>query len=347
MVKQNIYDLDKDDLESWLTESGEPRFRKSQLLDGLYKKLYDDFFQFAALPNPLRETLRNSFEINPLIPTLTQKSKDGLTEKSLLELRDGQAVETVLMRYEKRNSLCISTQVGCAMDCVFCATGQMGFKRQLSSGEILGQIIYYQRRLREEGETLTNIVYMGMGEPFLNYEQTMKSIKCLTDSDCLGFGSRRITVSTVGIIPKIARFAEDTPQVNLAVSLHSADSNLRSQLVPANRIYPLDALIKACQMYIIKTHRRVTFEYALIEEVNDSTQAARELANLLSGMLCHVNLIALNPSSKYPLRGSSRERVTAFQEELIRQGIPTTVRLRRGIEINAGCGQLASSHNSE
>lgn len=231
------------------------------------------------------------------------------------------------------------------MGCVFCSTGQMGFQRNLSSGEILAQVIHFQRLLHAEGQAVRNIVYMGMGEPFLNYEQVSKSIDALSDPERLGIGSRKITVSTVGVLPKIAKFGEDHPQVNLAISLHAANEELRSQLLPANRIYPLRALMKTCQEYIQATNRKITFEYALIDQINDSPEQAQEFAELVKGMLCIVNLITLNPSKDYPTPGSSRERVESFRQILVDNGVQVTVRLRRGIEIKAGCGQLASPEN--
>ncbi|MFZ3070349.1 MAG: 23S rRNA (adenine(2503)-C(2))-methyltransferase RlmN [Anaerolineaceae bacterium] len=347
MDKASIYDLDKPALAAKLKEAGQPAFRTKQILTGLYDKFYTDFSQFANIPTALREMLETEFLIEPIETQKLLKSEDGFTEKALFQLHDGMNVETVLMRYTARNSLCISTQVGCPMDCVFCATGQMGFKRNLSPGEILGQIIHYMRKLRAEDNNLTNIVYMGMGEPFLNYESTMQSIRRLTDPEGLNFGARRITISTVGIIPKIERFSEEGLQVNLAVSLHSADNTQRSELVPANRLYPLKQLMAACRDYTDRTHRRISFEYALIAGVNDSFESAAQLAGLLKGMLCHVNLIALNPSKDYPLRGSKNEQVQAFYNALMERGIPTTVRLRRGVDIQAGCGQLASSQQTQ
>lgn len=347
MTKRLIYDLDNQALSDWLLGLGQPSFRVQQILAGLYSKYYSDFSQFANIPSSLREALDAEFTIEPVAVLKLLSSTDGLTEKALFQFSDGMAVETVLMRYNTRNSLCISTQVGCPMDCVFCATGQMGFKRNLTSGEILGQIIHYMRKLRAEEQKLTNIVYMGMGEPFLNYEAVMQSIRHLVDPDHLNFGARRITISTVGIIPRISRFADEGLQVNLAVSLHSPSDAQRSELVPANRLYPLKQLLAACRAYTDQTHRRVSFEYALIDGVNDSIEAATHLANALGGMLCHVNLIALNPSKNYPLRGSSREQVEVFYEKLVSRGIPTTVRLRRGVEIQAGCGQLASAQEPQ
>jgi len=222
----------------------------------------------------------------------------------------------------------------------------MGFIRSLSSGEILAQVLHFIRKLKAEDQNLTNIVYMGMGEPFLNYEAMMDSIQRLMDPRGLNFGARRITISTVGIIPKIEQFSKENLQVNLAVSLHAADDSLRSQLVPANRMFPLSKLIPACKAYTEQTHRRISFEYALIDGVNDSHEAALGLSSLLKGMLCHVNLIALNPSKNYPLQGSSKTKVHAFSATLEEHGIPVTIRLRRGVEIQAGCGQLASAEKT-
>ena len=343
MPKRLIYDLDFESLGAALTELSEPAFRTQQLWEGLYTRFYTDFAQFSNIPKNLRDSLSAQFIINPLRVQKTLLSQDGLTEKVLFMLSDNLSVETVLMRYERRNSLCISTQVGCPMGCVFCATGQMGFIRSLTSGEIIAQVLHFVRKLLAENQNLTNIVYMGMGEPFLNYEATMDSVRRLMDPRGLNFGARRITISTVGIIPKIEQFTKENLQVNLAVSLHSADDSLRSQLVPANRMFPLSKLIPACKAYTEQTHRRISFEYALIDGVNDSREAALALAGLLKGMLCHVNLIALNPSKKYPLQGSPKAKVHEFSATLEEHGIPVTIRLRRGVEIQAGCGQLASS----
>ncbi len=345
MPKMLIYDLDFESFSKAMADLGQQPFRARQIWSGLYQQHYGEFSQITNISGSLRAALSDQYTLNPLTPRTTLRSKDQLTEKTLFGLPDDLSIETVLMRYEDRNSLCISTQVGCPMGCVFCATGQMGYQRGLTAGEILAQVIHAMRLLQVEGKSLTNIVYMGMGEPFLNYEATMDSLRRLTDPTALNFGARRITVSTVGIIPKIEKFSHEGLQVNLAVSLHSADNELRSQLVPANRIYPLKNLLSACRAYTEETHRRVSFEYALINDVNDSPAAAAQLAGLLRGMLCHVNLIALNPSKQYPLQGSPREIVRVFADTLSERGIPVTVRLRRGIEIQAGCGQLASSQN--
>lgn len=345
MPKTLFYDLSTQELEDQMRLLGQPGFRQKQILQGIYNKLYASFDELENIPKNLRIELDNLFLLNPLSVEKVLKSRDGNTEKVLFKCLDGSLIETVLMRFDRRNSLCVSTQVGCPMGCVFCSTGQMGFQRNLSSGEILAQVIHFQRLLHAEGEAVRNIVYMGMGEPFLNYEQVSKSIDALSDPERLGIGSRKITVSTVGVLPKIAKFGEDHPQVNLAISLHAANEELRSQLLPANRIYPLRALMKTCQEYIQATNRKITFEYALIDQINDSPEQAQEFAELVKGMLCIVNLITLNPSKDYPTPGSSRERVEAFRQILVDNGVQVTVRLRRGIEIKAGCGQLASPEN--
>ncbi|HSN95272.1 MAG TPA: 23S rRNA (adenine(2503)-C(2))-methyltransferase RlmN [Anaerolineaceae bacterium] len=345
MPKTIIYDLTTQELEDQLCSLRQPNFRVKQIQQGIYNKLYASFDEFENIPKDLRAKLDDLFLINPISVEQTLKSRDGNTEKVLFKCLDGSLIETVLMRFERRNSVCISTQVGCPMGCVFCSTGQMGFQRNLSSGEILAQVVYFQRLMHAEGEAVRNIVYMGMGEPFLNYEQVSKSLDALTDPERLGIGSRKITVSSVGVLPKIAKFGTDHPQVNLAISLHAPNDELRSQLLPANRIYPLHALMKTCREYVEATHRKLTFEYALIDQVNDTPEHAQEFADLVQGMLCIVNLIALNPSKDYPTPGSSREKVEAFRQILVDNGVQVTVRLRRGIEIKAGCGQLASPEN--
>jgi 23S rRNA (adenine2503-C2)-methyltransferase len=227
------------------------------------------------------------------------------------------------------------------MGCVFCATGQMGFQRNLSSGEIVEQVIYYARMLHTQAEKVTNIVIMGMGEPFHNYDATMQAIDRLNHPEGLALGARRFTISTVGLVPAIRRFTAEQRQVNLAISLHAVDDDLRSSMLPINKKYPVSELLQSCHEYIEKTHRRITFEWALIRDVNDNLDQARKLAALLQGMLCHVNVIPLNPTQKYNGQATTRLRALEFRSELERKGIPCSIRLRRGIDIQAGCGQLA------
>ena len=337
-----IYDLTLPELEAALKDLGQPAYRARQIWQGLYHQLWDDPAQFTALPAELREQLRTAFRFQVLTAQQTLHSSDGETVKTLFKLPDDRMIEAVLMRYNERKTLCISSQAGCAMGCVFCATGQMGFMRHLSSGEIVAQVLHYARMLRSEGFEVTNIVIMGMGEPFHNYDATMAAIDRLNDAEGLNLGARRFTISTVGLAPTIRRFAAEKRQVNLAVSLHAANDTLRSSLMPINRKYPLDVLISACRDYVNETGRRITFEWALIQDVNDAPEQARELAALVKGLLCHVNIIPLNPTHKYSGMGSTRQRAQAFQAELERVGIPCTIRLRRGIDIQAGCGQLAT-----
>jgi 23S rRNA (adenine2503-C2)-methyltransferase len=246
------------------------------------------------------------------------------------------------MRYEDRRTLCISSQSGCGLGCSFCATGQMGFSRNLTSGEIVAQVIFFARELEKTEERVTNVVLMGMGEPFANYDQVMAAMERLNDPRGFGLGARRMTISTVGLAPKIRQFADTESQINLAVSLHTVDDELRSQLMPINKKYPVAKLLDACRYYVEKTNRRLTFEYALIDDVNDAPEDARALARDLKGLLCHVNLIPLNPTRAYAKAGSPADRAQAFCDVLGESNIPCTIRLRRGIDIGAGCGQLAA-----
>ena len=345
--KPLIFELGQEELAAMLKEWGEPKYRVKQIWQGLYQNLWGKSEEFSNLPEKLRNKLAENFSFSHLLPVSVIDSKDGKTRKSLLQLPDGQAIEAVLMKYDKRRTLCISTQAGCAMGCTFCATGQMGFGRNLSSGEICEQVLYYARQLKQEGEQVSNVVFMGMGEPFHNYDASMQAIDRLNDKDGLNLGARRFTVSTVGLVAEIRRFAKEKRQVNLAVSLHAVDDELRSSMLPINKKYPVQMLIDACRDYVEQTSRRITFEWALIQGVNDTPEQARKLAQLLDGLLCHVNIIPLNPTEGFAGEKSSKERVKAFQDELVNRGIPCTVRLRRGIEIQAGCGQLASLKTAE
>ncbi len=340
VTKVALLDLTCQEVQDLITSWGSPRYRADQIAEWLYKHLATDFDQMHNLPLSLRERLKEKAEIRRLTVKDEVSSPDGLTRKLLFALPDGNTIESVLMRYERRNTLCLSTQVGCPIGCPFCATGQSGFVRDLSPGEITEQALYFAR----EGK-VTNIVFMGMGEPFLNWEATWKAVLTLTDPRCFGLGARHITLSTAGVVPGIQRLAQEKLQVGLAVSLHATDDTLRDRLVPLNRRYPLKPLLAACYDYVKRKGRRISFEYALIEGVNDSPEEARGLARLLSDLLCHVNLIPLNPTPGSPWRGSGRESVLAFHRELEACGIPVTVRLRRGVEIQAGCGQLRSQAN--
>jgi 23S rRNA (adenine2503-C2)-methyltransferase len=338
--KPNLYDLDLGQLAHYLSQLKQPGFRARQIWHWLYGELVTDFEQMTDLPMGLRQQLRDETRLDRGTISAEEHSGDGGTTKTLSRLADGNYIETVLMRYDRRNTVCISTQAGCAMGCVFCATGQMGFIRNLTVGEIVAQVLHFAEQLSREGEGVTNVVFMGMGEPLHNYDNTMGAVDRLTDPTGFNLGARRLTISTVGLVPAIRRFADEKRQTGLAVSLHAATDEARDRLIPIARRWPLDALMDACHYYVQSTRRRLTFEWALISGENDTLEQARQLGHLLAGMNCHINLIPLNPTSGYGGEPSNRRRVDAFQNELARFGLKSTVRLRRGIDIQAGCGQL-------
>lgn len=341
-TKPLIFDLDYVTLQRLLNEWGQPTYRATQLWQGLYRQFWASPEEFSNFPAALRRQLHESFIFTNLSVERELRSDDQETIKALFRLPDGRPVEAVLMRYEHRRTLCISSQSGCAMGCVFCATGQMGFERHLTSGEIVEQVLYFARQLKLTGERVTNVVLMGMGEPFHNYEACLSAIDRLNDPQGLNLGERRFTISTVGLIPKIRQFTEERRQINLAISLHAANDILRSSILPINRKYPIEPLIRACHEYVEQTGRRITFEWALIHNTNDTIEHARELARLLKGLLCHVNVIPLNPTQKYAGRATTHPRAVAFCAVLESAGIPCSIRIRRGIDIQAGCGQLAA-----
>lgn len=338
----NLYDLTLKDIKRYISELNEPSFRVDQIWQGLYQKGWNQIDDFTPLPKSLRDSISQRFVLGELRLEKELISEDGSTRKFLYRLRDGAAIETVLMTYTDRQTVCISSQVGCAMGCSFCATGNMGFSRNLTRGEIIEQVLLTSALLRQEKKSLTNVVLMGMGEPFHNYDTVMSAIRVLNDPHGFNLGMRRFTISTVGLVPEIKRFAEEQTQINLALSLHAADDQLRSKIVPINRKYPLDVLMAACDEYLEKTNRRLTIEWALIEGVNDGPAQARKLAQLLGGKLYHVNLIQLNPVKHYAGLPAQEERTARFQQILRQAGLPCSIRLRRGIDIQAGCGQLAS-----
>ena len=335
-----LYDLDITALESLLAGWDEPPYRARQLWKWLYVHLADDPEQMTSLPKSLRRRLaaETTCGAPQLVDTLV--SADGQTRKDLLRLADGETVEVVLMRYEHRRTACISTQAGCSVGCAFCATGQTGFRRNLTCGEIVAQALHFARQLRAGNDRLTNVVLMGMGEPLLNYEPSLAAVRRLTDPQGLNLGQRHITLSTVGIVPGIRRLAGEGLQITLAVSLHAATDALRDQLIPVNRRYGLDTLFEACHAYVEHTGRRISFEWALIAGVNDTPEQAEALAARLVGMSAHVNLIPLNPTPGYNGQPSSRAAIDAFSAILERRRVPYTVRVRRGVEIQAACGQL-------
>jgi 23S rRNA (adenine2503-C2)-methyltransferase len=338
--KTPLLDLTYDQLKGLVTSWGEPAYRADQIWGWLYRSLATDFWEMTNLPKELRERLAEGALSRTMKPLDEMVSVDGLTHKVLFALRDNQTIESVLMDYERRHTACISTQVGCAVGCVFCATGQSGFVRNLTAGEIVEQVLYFAHFLKVRGERVTNVVLMGMGEPLANYEATWQAIEILTHDEGFNLGARRVTISTVGLVPGIRRLAEEGVQIGLAISLHAPTDELRDKLVPINRRYSLTQLMAACRHYVERTGRRISFEYALIHGINDSPEQARQLAHLLNGLVGHVNLIPLNPVSESPYQPSSRDRILAFQAELNRSKVPNTLRVERGVDIQAGCGQL-------
>lgn len=340
-----MFDLDFAELSEIILDWNEPAYRAQQIWQGIYQKYWISSLEFTTLPLALRNKLDRHFVFGTLNPEKELQSNDGLTKKILYRLHDKSAIETVLMGYADRNTVCISSQVGCGMGCNFCATGNMGFIRNLSRGEIVEQVIKTAADLGQNGKSLTNVVFMGMGEPFNNYQPVMDAVQILNDPKGLGMGKRRFTISTVGLVPGIKRFTDENTGINLAISLHAADDVLRSSIVPINRKYPILELMAACRQYIQKTNRRITFEWALIDGVNDTADQARKLSKLVEGMLVHVNLIQLNPVAHYGGKPAEEEKAHIFQKILADEGIGCTIRLRRGIDIQAGCGQLAIEYN--
>jgi 23S rRNA (adenine2503-C2)-methyltransferase len=356
----SILELSRDRLTSTLLEMGEKKFRVDQLWRSIYNETAESFEDMSTLSKPFRKSLTDKYSISTLEQAMYLTSADKTTSKALYRLRDGELIETVMMRYESdghrrnRKTACISTQAGCALGCTFCATGQQGLRRNLTVGEIVAQVIEMQRiayaedeaqmtegkRTKGELQGVTNVVFMGMGEPLANYRNTVAAIRVLNDGQGLNIGARHITVSTVGLIPQILELADEELQINLAISLHAPDNNTRSQTMPINKRYPVEDLIRACHKYADKTGRRIFFEYVLLKEQNDSVEQAQKLGRLLNGLHCHVNLIPVNPTKEGPFERTDLKAAKEFQGGLKQYGIPSTLRMEKGIDINAGCGQL-------
>lgn len=332
------YDVDRDALAALLAD--EPRYRVDQVWDGLYTQLADPD-RVTNIPKALRARLDDALPL-ALTPAAESISDDGNTVKWLWTLNGDAAVETVLMHYPDRATVCVSTQAGCAMACSFCATGQAGFERHLTVGEIVEQVIVAARAARPR--RLSNVVFMGMGEPLANYDATWGAVERIHGA--LGLSARHLTISTVGLVPGIERLTAESLPVNLAVSLHAANDTLRDELVPINRRYPIARLLAACADYVDATHRRLSFEWAMIDGVNDSDGDADELAEVARSVRAHVNLIPLNPTPGYAVRGTPLARVRAFRDRLGERGVNATVRANRGTEIDAACGQLRANHEA-
>jgi 23S rRNA (adenine2503-C2)-methyltransferase len=343
----SLYDLSLAELQAHLESLGAPPYRARQVWEWAYRHFAASYEEMRNVPADLRRQLAETLPF-PVMTIVTElASDDGLTRKRLIRLGDGKLIETVLMHYDPRSdsrgraTVCVSSQAGCAMGCVFCATGQAGFDRNLTTGEIIGQIAGFARAQADvRGQPLTNVVFMGMGEPMANYRAVWRSIETLHDQAGIGLAARHITISTVGLIPGITRLAAEPLQVGLAVSLHAPDQALRERLIPTAHRYPLPDILQACRAYSAKTGRRVTFEYCLMAGTNDAPEQARALAAALQGMLCHVNLIPVNPTSDDGIRRPARTRTLAFQRELAAHGVACTVRVEKGVEISAACGQL-------
>jgi 23S rRNA (adenine2503-C2)-methyltransferase len=357
--KTDLLSLTLPQLQQWFVERGEPPFRGKQLYGWLYQRLVTDFSAMTNLPQSLRSQLAQEASIGPMVVRSEQHSKDDRTRKILLELDDGRLIESVLMLYppigesSARATVCVSTQAGCAFGCTFCATGQMGFDRHLTAGEIVAQVLFFARELRDAPwsakglpgsapiDHITNIVLMGMGEPLHNYDNVLQALRILNNLDGFNLGARHMTVSTVGLVPAIRKLSQEPLQVNLAISLHAPTDELRGQTMPINKKYPLEELLAACKDYIAATGRQVTFEYVLLAGVNDTAEYAHLLSELLVPLkqFAHVNCIPVNATSA-DYKSPSGESIRAFRNILFEHGVSNSVRAERGDDIAAACGQL-------
>lgn len=335
-----------DQLEQWLVENGEKKFRATQVWDWLYKKRVLSFDQMRNVNNTCIQLLEEHFVIQTLELSVKQESADG-TIKFLFKMQDGNLIETVLMKFPYGYSVCVTTQVGCNIGCSFCASGLLKKSRDLNAGEIVGQIMKVQQHLDEKGldERVSHIVVMGIGEPFDNYENLMNFLRVINDQNGLSIGARHITVSTSGLTPKIRDFAHENIQINLAVSLHAPNNALRTQIMKINKAYPIEKLMESIDYYLTTTNRRITFEYILLDDVNDHVEEAEQLAKLLANKrhLSYVNLIPYNPVDEHSqYKRSKSEAIKAFHETLQKRGINSGVRMEQGTDIDAACGQLRS-----
>lgn len=327
-----------DNLKSILEQ--EPSYRYRQVMAAIFQQLISDWDEASNLPLGLRQKLQQEFPL--AIPAQTLFSQDKKTAKAVISLSDGLRIESVLMRHQGRNTVCVSSQVGCPIGCTFCATGKMGFRRNLTSGEIVTQVLFFNRLLKKDNERVDNVVLMGMGEPFLNYDQVMGAIGMINDDQGLNIGARKISISTVGVIEGIRKLKRDSRQFNLAISLHAPNNFLRSKIIPYNKRVPLEKVMSGVKSYALATRRKVLFEYVMIRDFNDSMRTAEELAQLLQQIpsaLRHVNLIAYNPTGVF--HPSSPETIKKFSETLEHRGVSVTERFRFGQGIRGACGQLA------
>ena len=340
MQKKDIKNFTLNELQEEVKNLGIEKYRATQLFDFLYKKGIEDFRDMLSLPKTFRNLLQKNFYISKIGLVNLAKSKDQ-TEKYLFKLEDGNLIESVLIFSDKRVTECISSQIGCKYNCLFCESGKKGFTRNLTVSEILNQVLFIKKEIESN---LNNIVFMGIGEPLDNYDNVVKAICMLNSKDAFDIGARKITISTCGVIPAIRRLQERNWQVELSVSLHAPENKLRSYLMPVNNMYPLPDLIEACKNYAEKTKRQITFEYILIKGVNDSLIYADKLAKLIGGFNSKVNLITFNPAPDSLLQVPGISQIKSFKNKLTARGIPTTTRISKGDDISAACGQLKSLH---
>jgi 23S rRNA (adenine2503-C2)-methyltransferase len=346
--KTELIGLALDELREFMTSVGEKTYRAAQVYTAVYRRRLIDFDRMTDLPKTLRQKLSEKAVVTNTKVGSVFTSSDA-TRRYLLRLGDGKEIEAVFMPEEHRDTICISSQVGCPLACDFCMTGVIGLKRNLSAGEIISQVVIVLNEVYGPGAETphgTNIVMMGMGEPFLNYENVMKAVRIFADEKGLAIAPRRVTVSTAGIVPRIYDFAKEQIRPHLAISLSASTDEVRNQLFPINRKYPLSELIEACRRYLLADRERLTFEYVMLDGVNDSDESARELVRLLSGIRAKVNLIPHNPAPELPYLSSPMNRILAFQKILVERGVPAFIRRPRGQDISAACGQLAARHQA-
>ena len=336
MLKDNIKNYNLEELQKIIENLGEKKYRAEQIFSWIYKENVTSFDEMVNLPLSLRNTLKEKFDLHIFNIITKQESKDG-TKKYLFDILDGNAIETVLMEYKHGYTICVSSQVGCKMGCKFCASTGVKFARSLEAGEILEQL---QAVERDTGIKISNVVFMGIGEPLDNFDNVLKAVELINSPKGMNIGARHISISTSGLVPKIYELADKNLQCTLSISLHSASNEKRSEMMPVNKVYNIEELMKACKYYIEKTNRRISFEYALAKENNDNLEDAKELVKLLHGMLCHVNLIPINKIDNGKYTKSTNENIIKFRDYLNDHGIVATIRRELGSDIDAACGQL-------
>lgn len=339
---KNIYGLTQQNLEQYFVDKGEKKFKAIQVYEWLYKKRISDFSEMRNISKVTIENLSRDFSINKL--EIIDKREDVDVVKYLFRLEDNNKIEAVLMNHDYGNSICISTQVGCNMGCHFCESGRLKKVRNLDASEMVVQLLQVEEDLNIR---ISHVVLMGIGEPFDNYDNVIKFLEIVNNGKGIDIGSRHITISTCGLVPRIDQFADYDKQVNLAISLHAPNNEIRNQIMEINKAYPLEKLIPAIKRYVLKTNRRVTFEYILLRGVNDSRECAKELSELLRGINCYVNLIPYNETSHIEFKKSSKETILSFYDELKKNQINVTIRREFGSKVNAACGQLRSNYKED